>query len=71
MHVENGSPPEPELPDSVIESMLQRELLLTNAKLHGLANEHSNAERRLRSLRAQLRQVCPPQPACCSSLPSA
>ena len=38
--------PEAELPDHVIEAMLQRELLLTNAKLHGLANEHtSNAER--------------------------
>ena len=55
---ENGTVPvEAELPDHVIEAMLQRELLLTNAKLHGLANEHSNNERKLRSLRTQLRQV--------------
>ena len=60
---ENGSvSPESELPDHVIEAMLQRELLLTNAKLHGLANDHTSNERKLRSLRTQLRQASHPLP---------
>lgn len=52
-----ASPESTELPDAVIEAMLRRELLLTNAKLHGLGNEHITSERKLRSLRTQLRQV--------------
>lgn len=60
-HSGSDSPPDSiELPDSVIEAMLRRELLLTNAKLHGLGNEHITSERKLRSLRTQLRQVRSP-----------
>ena len=57
---EGGAPvPEAalELPNSVIVAMLRREVLLTRAKLHALCYEHIMAERKLRSLKAQLRQV--------------
>ena len=54
----SDSPPDMhDLPDSVMEDMLKRELLLPNANLHGLGNEHITSERKLRSLRTQLRQV--------------
>lgn len=56
--VAEGGPDPQDLPDHVMEAMLKRELLLTNAKLHGLGNEHITSERKLRSLRTQLRQVC-------------
>lgn len=46
-----------ELPDHVIIAMLQREVLLTEAKLHALDYELVMAERKLRQLRSQLRQV--------------
>ena len=46
-----------EIPDSVIIAMLKREVLLTRAKLHGLMYDHIMSERRLRSLKTQLRQV--------------
>lgn len=46
-----------ELPDSVVIAMLRREVLLTRAKLHGLMYEHIMSERRLRTLKTQLRQV--------------
>jgi len=38
--------------------MLKREVLLTRAKLHGLMYDHIMSERKLRSLKTQLRQVC-------------
>lgn len=57
----NDGPAEPsELPDSVIVSMLQREVLLTEAKLHALDYELVTSERKLRQLRSQLRQVSLP-----------
>lgn len=46
-----------ELPDSVIVEMLKREVLLTKAKLHALTHEHILRERKLRTLKSQLRQV--------------
>ena len=46
-----------DLPDSVIIARLRREVLLTRAKLHGLMYDHIMSERRLRSLKTQLRQV--------------
>ena len=46
-----------DLPDGVIVAMLKREVLLTRAKLHGLMYDHIMSERRLRSLKTQLRQV--------------
>ena len=46
-----------ELPDAVVLKMLQREVLLTRAKLHALAYEQAVAERRTRVLKSQLRQV--------------
>ena len=46
-----------ELPDSVILEMLKREVLLTKAKLHALTHEHILGERKLRTLKSQLRQV--------------
>lgn len=45
------------LPDPVVVAMLRRESLLTKAKLHYLLFEHLQADRQLRSLRAQLKQV--------------
>lgn len=50
--------PAPDLPDSVIVDLLKREVLLTGAKLHALWYDHVVAERKLRTLKAQLRQVC-------------
>lgn len=38
--------------------MLQREVLLTSSKLHALSYEQAMAERRIRTLKSQLRQVC-------------
>jgi hypothetical protein len=55
-----------DLPDAVILKMLQREVLLTRAKLHALKFEQSTAEHRIRSLKSQLRRVR--HPACCSLL---
>lgn len=60
-----GAPPAPagssadaeSLPDAVMLSMLRREVLLTRAKLHYLSYQQMMAERTLRSLKAQLRQV--------------
>lgn len=46
-----------ELPDHVIVALLKREHLLTKAKLNALCCEHIMGERRLRSLKTQLRQV--------------
>ncbi len=46
-----------DLPDHVVLKMLHREVLLTKAKLHALNYEHAVAERKLRSLKSQLRQV--------------
>ncbi len=46
-----------DLPDGVIIAMLKREVLLTRAKLHGLMYDHIMSERKLRSLKTQLRQV--------------
>lgn len=46
-----------ELPDEVIMAMLRREVMLTRAKLHGLCYDQIMGERRLRSLKTQLRQV--------------
>jgi len=37
--------------------MLQREVLLTRSKLHALSYEQAMAERRIRTLKSQLRQV--------------
>ena len=49
---------EPEaLHDSVIIALLKREHLLTRAKLNALYYEHVTGERKLRSLKTQLRQV--------------
>ena len=54
-----GGPPAdpPDLPDAVILKMLQREVLLTSSKLHALSYEQAMAERRIRTLKSQLRQV--------------
>ena len=46
-----------DLPDAVILEMLKREVLLTKAKLHALTHEHILGERKLRTLKSQLRQV--------------
>ena len=46
-----------ELPDHAIIALLKREHLLTRAKLNALYFEHITGERRLRSLKTQLRQV--------------
>ena len=46
-----------DLPDHVVLKMLHREVLLTRAKLHALNYEHAVAERKLRNLKSQLRQV--------------
>ena len=46
-----------ELPDHAIIALLKREHLLTRAKLNALYFEHVTGERRLRSLKTQLRQV--------------
>lgn len=46
-----------DLPDHVVLKMLHREVLLTRAKLHALNYEHAVAERKLRTLKSQLRQV--------------
>ena len=45
------------LPDEAILSMLQREVLLTEAKLHALDWELLQSDRNLRQFRSQLRQV--------------
>ena len=45
-----------ELPDNVVLKMLHREVLLTKAKLHALNYEQAVAERKLRTLKSQLRQ---------------
>lgn len=45
-----------ELPDHAIIALLKREHLLTRAKLNALYFEHITGERRLRSLKTQLRQ---------------
>ena len=45
-----------ELPDNVVLRMLHREVLLTKAKLHALNYEQAVAERKLRTLKSQLRQ---------------
>lgn len=45
------------VPDPAMLSMLRREVLLTRAKLHYLGYQQMMAERMLRSLKAQLRQV--------------
>lgn len=58
---EGGEEPK-ELPDHVIMAMLTRESLLTRAKLHGLFYDQIMDERKLRSLKTQLRQVAPPPP---------
>ncbi len=54
-----------ELPDHAIIALLKREHLLTRAKLNALYFEHITGERRLRSLKTQLRQVsiCAPHVA--------
>lgn len=49
-----------ELPDNVIIILLKREHLLTRAKLNALYYEHITGERKLRSLKTQLRQVQQP-----------
>ena len=46
-----------DIPDSVIQAMLRREVLLTEAKLHFLDWELLTNDRKLRQLRTQLRQV--------------
>ena len=46
-----------DLPDHVVLKMLHREVLLTKAKLHALHYEQAVAERKLRTLKSQLRQV--------------
>lgn len=53
-----------ELPDSVIIVLLKREHLLTRAKLNALYYEHITGERKLRSLKTQLRQVRQPASIC-------
>jgi hypothetical protein len=45
------------IPPHAIVAMLRREVLLTRAKLQFLSYEHLLAERMLRSLKTQLRQV--------------
>ena len=57
-----------DLPDAVIIAMLKREVLLTRAKLHGLMYDHIMSERKLRSLKTQLRQVRRPPAFEASSL---
>ena len=52
-----------ELPDNVIIVLLKREHLLTRAKLNALYYEHITGERKLRSLKTQLRQVQQPASA--------
>ena len=52
-----------ELPDIVIIILLKREHLLTRAKLNALYYEHITGERKLRSLKTQLRQVQQPASA--------
>ena len=47
------------LPDHVICEMLKREDLLTGAKLFWLYYEHENSDKKLRNVRAQLRQTEP------------
>lgn len=49
--------PTADLPEPVIIKLLEREVLLTRAKLHALGYEHTVAEKKLRSLKTQLRQV--------------
>lgn len=49
-------PPPSELPDWVVVEMLRHELLLVRAKLHGLSFDHKMGEKRLRTLKDQLRQ---------------
>ena len=44
--------------DQAIVAQLKREHLLTRAKLNALYFDHTMGERRLRSLKTQLRQVC-------------
>jgi hypothetical protein len=51
------SPDDCHLPDDVVVKMLGREVLLTKAKLHALMYEHITAEKQLRSVKAQIRQV--------------
>ena len=46
-----------DIPDSVIQAMLRREVLLTEAKLHFLDWELLTNDRKLRQLRTQLRQA--------------
>ena len=45
------------LPDAVVMAMLQRELLLTRAKLHALHYEHIMGERKMRTYKSQLKQA--------------
>lgn len=52
-----------DLPDHVVLKMLHREVLLTKAKLHALNYEQAVAERKLRTLKSQLRQVTLQSPA--------
>ncbi len=61
-------PAEDSLPDTVLVSMLRREVLLTKAKLHYSLFEHITQERQLRTWKAQLRQVRRPSPS--PSLPA-
>ncbi len=51
--------PTADLPEAVIIQLLEREVLLTRAKLHALCYEHIVAEKKLRNLKTQLRQVVP------------
>ena len=46
------------MPDHVMIALLKREHLLTGAKLHALAHDHSMLSSALNSLKAQLRKVC-------------
>ena len=46
-----------ELPDQVIVALLEREHLLTKAKLHCLSYDHEGATHSLKTLGVQLRQV--------------
>ena len=63
-------PPDPSaLPDDVILSMLQREVLLTEAKLHALDWELLQSDRNLRQFRSQLRQVASTQLTPCLLVP--
>ena len=47
------------LPDEIIFEMLKRERLLTEAKVYGMAFEQEDADKRLRLVKAQLRQAEP------------